>query len=93
MNAAKKYNLTKAGKDVYHKKFTQLAPDLIDGLVPQSTASDIYSYGVLADRVVTSSQVSASASSFKDCVKACMLYHAQSRPNMYQLVTELSKIL
>ena len=30
-------------------KFMQLTPDLIDGLVPQSTANDIYSYGALAD--------------------------------------------
>ena len=84
----------KARQDVYHKKFTKLVPDLIDGLVvPQSSASDIYSYGVLADQVVKSSQVLASATAVKDCVKACMLYHAQSRPNIDQLVTEVSKIL
>ena len=45
MEDGKHYKLSDEEKKKYREKHTQIAPEIVDGTAPQSTASDIYSLG------------------------------------------------
>ena len=47
----KLYRLTSKEREEYKINHPQIAPDLRDGLCKQSEASDIYSYGRIANMV------------------------------------------
>ena len=43
----KQYKLTKKQKEMYHKCYLHIAPELVRGTHTQSVASDVYSFGML----------------------------------------------
>ena len=47
----KKYTLDPHQRKAFKKHYTQLAPDLIDGMVEQTFLSDVYSFGKLMERM------------------------------------------
>lgn len=76
---AKKYHLSEDEKAVYKKEHTQIAPDVRDGLVAQSTQSDIYSLGRILKKV--NSRVMKSTK-LTEIVKQCLSYHGHNRPSI-----------
>jgi serine/threonine protein kinase len=90
-SVAKTYELTTANKKLYKEKYTQLAPDLVDGLVPQSTLSDIYSFGVVAVTVLNHSE-SGPGKSIRPVIKPCTNYHSTSRPTVLELISSLTHL-
>ena len=87
VHAAKKYNLTKKIRIVYKQRYTQLAPDLVDGLVQQCPATDIYSFGVLAKKAISDSPKHGKLVKPLD---ACTAYHSQNRPTITHLLSSLN---
>ena len=51
---AKHCKLSPEEREVYKKEHSQIAPDLGDGLVPQSVATDVYSLGRIFKKIVHS---------------------------------------
>ena len=80
--SAKKFVLSEAKKVEYRQNHKHIAPDLIDGLVKPSPASDVYSFGRLFKNVICyfPLNVSELPSSVKHIVKLCLRYDHAERP-------------
>ena len=76
---AKKYCLTEEQKVIYIKEHTQVAPDLRDGLVLQSTQSDIYSLGRIMKKM---NSIVIKSTELAHVIKECLSYHAHDRPSL-----------
>lgn len=86
---AKKYSLSKEGKQEYSKKHPQIAPDLRDGHCLQSFASDIYAFGRVVksiDDIFLHIPVVASLSN------TCMDYLCSNRPTTMEVFTFFSNL-
>ena len=90
--SAKKFALTESKKVEYHQNHQHIAPDLIDGLVKPSPASDVYSFGRLFKNVICyfPLNVSELPSSVKDVVKLCLKYNRAERPTCVSIAKILS---
>jgi serine/threonine protein kinase len=84
--AAKMYKLTEEDKVIYRKRFTQLAPDLIDGLVKQSTATDVYSFGVMAEELIGCTQK-------VPMMTRCTTYYSNDRPTISTIIIRIKEYL
>ena len=73
------------GKLKYKKWYTQLAPELVDGLVPQCVAPDIFSIGVLAEKVILHAH--SSTPKLLNIFKPCTNYHSAERPTIDYLLS------
>ena len=83
----KRYSLSEAQKELYKKDHPHIAPDLRDGLVTQSSSTDIYSLGRILKRcnarVLHNSDLSSA-------IKSALTYHSKDRINVNKLSCILS---
>ena len=87
--SAKKFMLTEAKKVEYRQNHKHIAPDLVDGLVKPSPASDVYSYGRLFKNDICYI-ISELPSSTKDIVKLSLRYNYAERPTCESIIKILS---
>lgn len=52
-DSGKKYTLSCSEIEQYRKRFPHMAPELVDAKKKESTASDIYAYGMLLNTIIT----------------------------------------
>lgn len=79
----KKYFLTEEEVAVYKKEHPQVAPDLRDGLVQQSQATDIYSLGRILKRC---NSVLLHSSEFSCQIRKILSYHSRDRPELKDII-------
>ena len=53
VSKAKRYKLQRHQQKAFKQRYSQLAPDLIDGKVTQNSLSDVYSFGKLIERMAS----------------------------------------
>ncbi len=86
VDSARKYFLSEEECQRYKIEHSQIAPDLRDGHVKQSTATDVYSLGRIIKKmnrcVIKDDKISI-------IVKQCLLYHSHSRPSMKKIIESL----
>ena len=76
----KLYKLSHSEREHYKTYHPHIAPDLRDGLCPQSMSSDIYSLGRLMGMVNTKS--SLKSESLNNLSQRCTQYHMHQRPHL-----------
>ena len=76
----KVYKLSHSERENYKTYHPHIAPDLRDGLCPQSMSSDIFSLGRLIGIVNTKS--SLKSKSLNKLSQRCMQYHMHLRPDL-----------
>lgn len=75
-----------------HKKcYPHLAPDLVDGKVKQSTASDVYSFGRVVQKLSTLS--TASGKDFSGLSALCTTYTDSNRQKLHVTISTLQSWL
>ncbi len=82
VSAARIYHLNKDEKAEHKVNHTQIAPDLRDGLVKQSTSSDIFSLGRIFKRMNSTIK----SDNFSVLIKQCLQYHSCSRPCIVEII-------
>jgi len=83
----KAYRLTEKEKRKYESLHNHIAPDLRDGLCPQSVFSDVYSFGRLVSKVVNS--YFSEHQGLHDLSAKCMEYNSGLRPNLHSILQTL----
>ena len=84
----KKYSLKEEDIIIYKKEHPQVAPDLRDGLVQQSQATDIYSLGRILKRC---NSVLLHSPEFSTQIRKVLRYHSRDRPEMENILLMFSK--
>lgn len=88
---AKHYKLSAAEVEVYKKEHTQIAPDLRDGLVSQCTATDVYAFGRIMKKIISSMHIHHE--NLKKVTKQTLAYHSHERVSLSNIVEEITKLL
>ena len=88
---AKHYKLFPEEIEVYKKEHSQIAPDLRDGLVPQSAATDVYSLGRIFKKIVHS-LFHLQHDAVKKIAKQSLTYHSHERPSVFHIVEVVTKL-
>ena len=91
-SSTKMYTLSKEWRIKYKAKYTQLAPDLIDGCVRQSPSTDVYSFGALMKKALSYSSAfkeSAMRSKLWKLANDCTAYGSTSRPSTSHLLSSI----
>ena len=70
------------------KEHTQVAPDLRDGLVSQSTHSDVYSLGRILNTV---NRKKMKVKGLVSTIKQCLSYHSHDRPSLEQVLEKIKE--
>lgn len=86
IQSPKRYNLSEMEREEYRKKYTHLAPELIQGTSPQSTSTDVYSFGHIIHKVAT---ITASEQ-LKSVASLCTKANAANRPSVAYVRSSLS---
>ena len=77
------YSLSEEECQRYKIDHSQIAPDLRDGLVKQSTATDVFSLGRIIKkmnrRVIKDAKIN-------NIVQECLQYHSHSRPSVKKII-------
>ena len=84
---AKRYTLSAEEVEVYKKEHTQIAPDLRDGLVPQSPATDVYSLGRVMKRICQIMHFYHDV--LKKMYTQALSYHSHERPHLSDMMEQL----
>lgn len=88
--AAKSYKLTEEEKAKHKTDHSQVAPDLRDGLVKQSVATDVFSIGRILNKA---NKAIIESKEFALFIKQCLQYHSHNRPSIEDVVSILKKLL
>ena len=83
ISCGKSYNLSETDIKFYKQNHPQIAPDLRDGLVRQSTASDVYSIGRVIKTVCKHKL--KKIISVSDIAAQCLHYNGVKRPNLQKV--------
>lgn len=83
----KKYALSHHQKEVYRSRYSHIAPDLVDGIVPQSFLSDIFSFGQLIKKIVVAH------TGLQQLASRCTTYAFSDRLKLEDLVSTLKSML
>ena len=75
--------------ELYKKCYSHLAPDLIDGKVKQTTASDIYSFGQIVQKL----SAVTSGKDFAMLSAVCTTYSGYNRQKLNVTITVLQSWL
>ena len=86
----KTYSLSDTEKAMYRKEHPQVAPDLRDGLVPQSESTDIYSLGRIVKRC---NSVVLHSANLLSSIRCALSYHSRDRPDIEAILASLSTII
>lgn len=84
----KKYTLLPQQREAYKKRYSHLAPDLVDGRVKQSCLSDVYSFGKLMEKMAP-----VESSSIQDLACRSICYLCNDRQKLPETVTALKLLL
>ena len=85
----KKYSLPHHQKKVFKERYTQLAPDLLDGKVAQSFLSDVYSLGKLIERLASAA---VNGKALCQLSLQCTTYSCTDRKELGEVTTTLKTI-
>lgn len=83
----KKYSLSEEDIVMYKKEHPQVAPDLRDGLVQQSQATDIYSLGRILKRC---NSVLLHSPDLSTQIRKILSYHSHDRPELKSVLLMLN---
>ena len=83
----KTYHLQPTEIQQYKKRYSHLAPDLVDGKVKQSTASDVYSFSRIVQKLSTVSTVSEK--DFPGLCALCTTYTGSNRQKVHVTISTL----
>ena len=86
----KKYSLSEEEIVVYKKEHPQVAPDLRDGLVHQSQATDIYSLGRILKRC---NSMLLHSSDLSTQIRKILSYHSRDRPELKSILLMFNNIV
>lgn len=88
IHLGKTYSLSEAEQDRFKVEHTHIAPDLRDGLVLQSTATDVYSFGKILKRcnltVIQSTKL-------PEIIRKVLSYHSKDRPCLQSILSVLTQ--
>lgn len=79
VDSAKHYQLSKEEIEIYKKEHSQIAPDLRDGRVSQSSATDVYALGRIIKRICHFMHFQHV---LKRLYKQALTYHSHERPSL-----------
>ena len=89
IDCGKMYTLSDSERQQFKVEHNHIAPDLRDGLVPQSVATDIYSYG----RVIKQcNSIVIRSIKLKDFNRIILSYHSNDRPQLDNILNVLTQI-
>ena len=89
IDGGKMYTLSEIERQQFKLEHTHIAPDLRDGLVPQSIATDIYSYG----RVIKQcNSIVIRSIKLKEFNRIILSYHSNDRPQLDNICDVLMQI-
>ena len=88
-NGGKKYTLQRHQRKVFKERYTQLAPDLLDGIVAQSHLSDVYSLGKLIERIAS---VATNGKELSQLSLQCTAYSCTDRKELRDVTSTLKTI-
>lgn len=89
VNCGKFYRLSIRDREQYKVNHPQIAPDLRDGVCKQTTASDVYSFGRILNKINTVKQIQGWPF-VKDMISQCMMYSALARPCISSIKKDVS---
>lgn len=87
---AKHYKLSSDEVEMYKKEHPQIAPDLRDGLVPQSTATDVYALGRIIKKI-NHSLLLQHDDVFR-LSKQSLAYHSHERPTLSHIAEAITNL-
>ena len=85
------YHLSSVEQERYKTNHPQIAPDVRDGLVTQSPASDVYSFGRIISSCISLKKVSIPGLS--SIAEKCLEYNMEKRPKTIHMYNFLKSIL
>ena len=83
----KKYVLGHYQKEVYRNRYSHIAPDLVDGIVPQSFLSDVFSLGQVIKKMAMAH------TGLQQLATSCTSYSCSERLRLENLVSTLKSML
>ena len=83
---SKKYSLTLKQQEVYRQRHYHIAPEVVSGISPQSTESDVYSFGQLISLICKYNNVEG----LRLLAVKCINGSSQKRPNVNAIIAELN---
>ena len=86
------YRLTHFELQKYRTRFPHIAPEVVEGKNRESTASDIYAYGMLLKRIVNEND-SFSDSKLRDISEKCLSKKSSDRPSAPSVLKMFKDIL
>lgn len=86
----KRYTLQRHQQKVFKERYSQLAPDLIDGRVTQNALSDVYSFGKLIQRVAS---VAANGKTLRQLSSQCTTYSYTARKELEEVARTLKSLI
>lgn len=84
----KLYKLSSAEKEKYYKLHSYIAPEVIEGVAPQSVQSDIFSLGIVFYDVAKVFKINKLN---RQIAKKCTRSNPTMRCNLVELIEELQK--
>ena len=90
INCGKRYVLDDRERERFKVENTHIAPDLRDGLVPQSITTDTYSYGRILKRC---NSVVIRSIKLKGFSRIVLSYHSKDRPHLDSILSVLTQEL
>lgn len=85
----KRYKLQRHQQKIFKERYSQLAPDLIDGRVTQNALSDVYSFGKLIERVAS---VAANGKTLHQLSSQCTMYSYTARKELEEVARTLKSL-
>ena len=82
---AKRHKLQRHQQKVFNERYSQLAPDMIDGRVVQNSLSDVYSFSKLIERMAS---VAADYKTLCQLSSQCTAYSYTARKGLEEVTKE-----
>ena len=88
-NKGKKYTLEPHEREAFKRRYTQLAPDLVDGIVEQSYLSDVFSFGEVIKKMARSNR----SKSLEQLASQATAYSCSDRQQLSETISALKALL